>query len=396
MNDNDPAFRGRKVLITGGLGFIGSNLAIRLVEAGAHVTLVDNLIPEYGGNRFNVAPIAGRAAVNVSDGRDTHSLRALVRDQDYLFNLAGQTSHMDSMTDPQTDLEINCRAQLSILEICRGVNPDIRVVFASTRQIYGRPEYLPVDERHPIRPVDVNAINKMTGEWYHLLYHRCHGIRVCVLRLTNTYGPRMRVRDARQTFLGIWIRKVIEGGRFILGPEVAAFEREFAAYLGVPFAVGVASGTDALDLALRASGVGPGCAVVTVAHTAVATVAADRRLLRLWLFTVVFQGCAHAASYQMGRCTVAPEGFTGRPYAAALVEAVRALGMERHPDIVMLAQRHAAELIRRVMPRDPFFTVGGIAQAVVASGLLGLLFRAAWKTERLSQWVRPRQAGGQT
>jgi UDP-glucose 4-epimerase len=137
-----------------------------------------------------------------------------VQGQDILFNLAGQTSHMDSMQDPQTDLEINSRAQLSILEVCRKYNPEIRIVFASTRQIYGKPDYLPVDEKHLLRPVDVNGINKMAGEWYHILYNNVYGIRACALRLTNTYGPRMRVKDARQTFLGIWVRLLVEGKPF--------------------------------------------------------------------------------------------------------------------------------------------------------------------------------------
>jgi UDP-glucose 4-epimerase len=202
------------VLITGGLGFIGSNLAHRLVELGAHVTLVDSLVPQYGGNLFNIAPIADRVRVNIADVRDRFSIAYLVQGQDYLFNLAGQTSHLDSMRDPETDLEINCRAQLSILEACRHHNPAIKIVFASTRQIYGKPDYLPVDEQHLLRPVDVNGINKMAGEWYHILYNNVYGIRACALRLTNTYGPRMRVKDARQTFLGVWIRLVVEGKPF--------------------------------------------------------------------------------------------------------------------------------------------------------------------------------------
>jgi UDP-glucose 4-epimerase len=206
-----PAFEGRRVLITGGLGFIGSNLARELVDAGADVVLVDSLVPEYGGRRGNVAGIEDRVHVNISDVRDEHSLRALVRGQDVIFNLAGQTSHLDSMADPYTDLEINCRAQLSILEACRHHNPDASLVFASTRQLYGRPEYLPVDERHPLSPVDVNGINKLAGEWYHLLYGQVYGLRVSVLRLTNTYGPRMRVKDARQTFLGYWFRLLLTG-----------------------------------------------------------------------------------------------------------------------------------------------------------------------------------------
>jgi len=208
------SFVKQKVLITGGLGFIGTNLARRLVDLGACVTLVDSLIPEYGGNLFNIADIKDSVCVNIADVRDEHSMRYLVQGQDYLFNLAGQTSHMDSMQEPYTDLEINARAQLSILEACRKYNPEIKIVFASTRQIYGQPDYLPVDEQHPLRPTDVNGINKMAGEWYHILYNNVYGIRACALRLTNTYGPRMRVKDARQTFLGIWIRLAVEGKPF--------------------------------------------------------------------------------------------------------------------------------------------------------------------------------------
>jgi nucleoside-diphosphate-sugar epimerase len=204
-------FSGARVLITGGLGFIGSALARRLAGVGAHVVLVDSLIPEYGGNLFNIAGLEDRVKVNIADVRDEHGMRYLVRGQDYLFNLAGQTSHLDSMTNPYADLDINCRAQLSILEACRQFNSGVKIVFASTRQLYGKPEYLPVDEAHPLRPVDVNGINKMAGEWYHVLYNNVHGIRACALRLTNTYGPGMRVVDARQTFLGIWIRQLLEG-----------------------------------------------------------------------------------------------------------------------------------------------------------------------------------------
>ena len=201
----------KRVLITGGLGFIGSNLARTLVAQGAEVTLVDSLIPQYGGNPFNIDDIRDKLTVNVCDVRDPFAMTYLLQGKDFLFNLAGQTSHLDSMADPQTDLDINAAAQLAILEACRKSNSGIKIVFASTRQLYGKPDYLPVDEKHPIRPVDVNGINKLAGEWYHLLYNNVYGIRACALRLTNTYGPGMRVRDARQTFLGIWVRLLIEG-----------------------------------------------------------------------------------------------------------------------------------------------------------------------------------------
>ena len=190
------------------------HLGIRLLEEGASVTLVDSLIPEYGGNPANIRGYESRLKVNISDVRDPHSMKTLVKGHDFLFNLAGQTSHMDSMADPYTDLDINCKAQLSILEACRNANPGIRIVFAGTRQIYGKPDYLPVDEKHPVRPVDVNGINKMAGEWYHILYNNVYGIRACSLRLTNTIGPRMRIKDARQTFLGVWIRQVLTGKPF--------------------------------------------------------------------------------------------------------------------------------------------------------------------------------------
>jgi len=217
LPDNDPRlelFRDARVLITGGLGFIGSTLARRLASLGADVLIVDSLIPEYGGNLFNIAGVEGRIRVNISDIRDIYGLKHLLRGRQYLFNLAGQTSHLDSMAEPVIDLEINCRAQLTLLEACREVAPDINIVFASTRQIYGRPQSLPVDETHALRPVDVNGVNKMAGEAYHLLYHDVYGMRACALRLTNTYGPRMRIKDARQTFVGIWIRAVLEARPF--------------------------------------------------------------------------------------------------------------------------------------------------------------------------------------
>ncbi len=214
MTENVDTFSNKKILISGGLGFIGSNLARRLVELGSIVSIVDSLIPEYGGNLYNISDIKDRVTVNISDVRDEYSFKYLIRGQDYLFNLAGQTSHLDSMQSPYIDLDINCRAQLSILESCRHHNPGVRIVFTSTRQIYGKPDYLPVDEKHLLRPVDVNGINKMAGEWYHILYNNVYGIRTSALRLINTYGPGMRIKDSRQTFLGTWIRHLLQGVPF--------------------------------------------------------------------------------------------------------------------------------------------------------------------------------------
>jgi len=208
------AFRGARVAITGGMGFIGSALARRLVRLGSKVLLIDSMIPEYGANAANIADIRDRVAVNVADIRGGAALRHLLNGQDFLFNLAAQTSHLDSMAAPADDLAINCTAQLELLEACRAINPGVVIVHAGTRQIYGRPHYLPVDERHPLRPVDVNGVNKMAGEAYHLLFHDVYGIRSRSLRLTNVYGPGMRIKDARQTFLGIWLRRVIEGEPF--------------------------------------------------------------------------------------------------------------------------------------------------------------------------------------
>lgn len=203
-------FKNKKILITGGLGFIGSNLAIKLSEYGSKIILVDSMIPEYGGNLFNITKIRDKVNINFSDVRDEYSMNFLIRDVDVMFNFAGQVSHIDSMNNPYVDLEINTKSQISILEACRKYNPKIKIVFASTRQIYGKPEYLPVDEKHPLSPIDINGVNKLAGEWYHTIYHNVYGIKTVCLRLTNTYGPRLLVKHNRQGFIGWFIRRVIE------------------------------------------------------------------------------------------------------------------------------------------------------------------------------------------
>jgi len=205
-------YKDRRVMITGGLGFIGSNLARQLVTLGAQVLIVDSLIADYGGNLFNIRDIADDVRVDLSDVRQSGSIAALLRDQDVIFNLAGQVSHIDSMEDPYTDLEINCRSQLSLLEACRRHNPTVKVVFAGTRQVYGRPDSLPVTEAHLVRPTDINGINKVAGEYYHLVYNNVFGVRTCSLRLTNVYGPRQLIKHNRQGFIGWFIRRVVEDG----------------------------------------------------------------------------------------------------------------------------------------------------------------------------------------
>jgi UDP-glucose 4-epimerase len=204
-------YRGRRVMVTGGLGFIGSNLARRLVDLEADVLLVDSLIDDYGGNLFNIDGVADRLRVNVADIRQQSTMNYLVRDREVIFNLAGQVSHIDSMRDPYTDLEINCRSQLTLLEACRNHNAAVKVVFAGTRQVYGRPDSLPVTEAHLVRPTDINGINKAAGEYYHLVYNNVFGVRACSLRLTNVYGPRQLIKHNRQGFIGWFIRLAIEG-----------------------------------------------------------------------------------------------------------------------------------------------------------------------------------------
>jgi UDP-glucose 4-epimerase len=208
---DESGFQGARVFITGGLGFIGSNLALRLADLGAEVTVADSLPPDFGGNPFNIAGYENRLHVHRIDLREETGIGGLLRDQDYVFNLAGQVSHMQSMQDPATDADINVRGQLVFLEACRRFNPGAKIVLSSTRQVYGPPRYLPVDENHPLNPIDVNAVNKLAGEWYHLLYDRIYGLQSIILRMANVYGPRMRVKDNLKTFVGWWVRQLLNG-----------------------------------------------------------------------------------------------------------------------------------------------------------------------------------------
>jgi nucleoside-diphosphate-sugar epimerase len=256
---SDPrlaAFRGAHVMITGGVGLIGSALARRLAGLGAEVLLVDSMVAEAGGNLANIADIRDRVRLTIADIRDAAALRHLLIGRDFLFDLAGQTSHLDSMTAPEHDLAVNCTAQLQLLESCRAVAPDVTIVHAGTRQVYGRPRYLPVDEEHQLRPADVNGVNKMAGEAYHLLFHDVYGIDTRSLRLTNVYGPGMRIKDARQNFMGIWLRRALEGAAFeVWGGE----QRRDLLYVddAVEAFLGAALSRDTAGTALNVGGAAP-------------------------------------------------------------------------------------------------------------------------------------------
>jgi UDP-glucose 4-epimerase len=200
---------GASCLVTGGLGFIGSNLALALVAGGARVAVVDALVPEHGGDRRNLG--AAPIPVTIAELGDRAAVVPLLRDADVVFNVAGQVSHLESMADPLRDLELNVRSHLAFLELAREVRPDVVVVHTSTRQVYGRPQYLPVDEEHPTAPVDVNGIDKLAGEQLHLLYASVHDMAISALRLTNVYGPRQCLSRDGLGFLPVFVRRAMKG-----------------------------------------------------------------------------------------------------------------------------------------------------------------------------------------
>jgi UDP-glucose 4-epimerase len=265
-DDNRVRWRGRRVLVTGGAGFLGSALCHALTASGAEVTALDALLPGTGALRANLDGSGARLVQ--ADLRDA-DLAPLCAGLDVLFNMAGQTSHAGSQKDPFTDLAINGHAQLRLIAALREAAPEARVVHASTRQFYGRPQSLPVSEAHPIVPPDANGVSKFAAEQYWLLEHRVHGRPVTALRLTNCYGPRMRVKDARQTFLGIWLRRVLEGEPFeVWGGEQL---RDFS-YVDDVVAAFVAA-ADAPDAAGRPFNIG-GDAPISLRDLADAMVAA--------------------------------------------------------------------------------------------------------------------------
>jgi UDP-glucose 4-epimerase len=204
-------YHNTNVLVTGGLGFIGSNVAIRLAEQGARVTIVDSRVPGCGSNCQNISPIADRVEVIQRDIGDADEFAGAIRNARVIFNLAGEISHIHSMEFPERDLLINTVAQLRFLQAVARVNPGVRVVYAGTRQVYGKPDYLPLDEKHPVRPIDFNGVHKYAANMYHAMLSRSGHLDAIVLRLTNVFGPRMALSIPCQGFLSTFLRLVLTG-----------------------------------------------------------------------------------------------------------------------------------------------------------------------------------------
>ena len=206
-------YKNHRILITGGLGFLGSNLALELVRHGAAVTILDNLHELYGGNHFNIEPIRDQVRVVEADLRDDSQLRASLEGVETVFHIAAQTSHVDSMTDPLFDVDVNCRGTILLLEAMRELAPEARLVYAGTRAQFGKLQYTPVDEQHGAFPVDIYGVNKHAGELYAFIYMNVHGIPVTSLRINNSYGPRHQMKHGKYGILNWFIRLAMDGGR---------------------------------------------------------------------------------------------------------------------------------------------------------------------------------------
>ncbi|HMQ79583.1 MAG TPA: GDP-mannose 4,6-dehydratase [Ignavibacteria bacterium] len=203
-------FRSKKVLVTGGLGFVGSNLSIKLAELGADVLIVDNMLPRQGGNLFNIEPVKDKVKVNISDIRNSTSMNHLVKGMDYIYHIAGQVNHVDSVKDPLNDLSINVEGTLVLMEALRMNNPDAKVIFTGTRGEYGSSLTLPVAENHAINPIGIYAITNFAAERIVLTYHNLHNIKSLCLRITNTFGPRHQMAHDEYGVFNWFIRKAID------------------------------------------------------------------------------------------------------------------------------------------------------------------------------------------
>ena len=206
------ALKDKRVLITGGMGFIGSNLARRLVELGSNITVVDAMLPGYGGNLFNVEGVADKIHINFSDIRDVHTMNYLVRDQEIVFHLAGQVDHILSLTNPFPDIDINIRGSAVVMEAVRGHAPGARVVYTGTRGQYGPTVNLPVGEDTPMNPKGLYELTNLTAEKMMLLYNDKHNVATSVLRLTNIYGPRAQMLHSRYGVVNWFVRVALDNG----------------------------------------------------------------------------------------------------------------------------------------------------------------------------------------
>lgn len=210
MMNQAEAFAGKKVMITGGLGMIGSTIARKLVPLGARVTLVDAFIEPYGANDFNIEDVQSQVQISVTDIRDKDAIRHLVKGQDIIFNLAGQVSHNDSLNNPFLDADINYIGHLNVLECVRENAPDAVVLFAGSRLQFGRIEKNPVDESHPLRPRTPYALNKTAAENMYLFYNQIHQLRCVVFRIANPYGPRSQMKHSKYSMVNWFIRQAMD------------------------------------------------------------------------------------------------------------------------------------------------------------------------------------------